>query len=337
MKRLVDFFILALVTVILTGLLVWGIEGSVAPLISAFQYTFFNSFGLGYTLYYATPLIFTGLSVALCFHCGLFNIGAEGQLLWGSIGIVAVSSLFPNLGSWVAIPLGIMAAGLWGGLWGLIPGFLKSRFGSHEVLTTIVLNFIASYLVSYCILHPFKTTTNQAAETFIISVPYWIPNIWFATTPFNISFFLALCCSVAVYLLLSRTVFGFELKAMGSNPRAARFAGIPIAKRMVQVFFLSGFLSGLVGTNEVMGAEHKVIEGFSPGYGFTGIAVSLLARNSPLAIVISSLFIGALQNLSRELEFFGNHISKEYSLVLQAILILLVATQDQWREKRKPT
>lgn len=323
-----------LISILISIVFVWCVEGSPQAFFDAWKHTFLNPFGLGYTLYYTTPLIFTGLSAALCFQAGLFNIGSEGQLLWGAIGIVALSSFFPNLPPGVAIPLAALASGVFGAVWGLIPGYLRAKRGSHEVITTILLNFIASSLVSYCILYPLKSTTTQAAETFSIPNSYQISNIWFPTTPFNTSFFLALVCALLVYLVLNKTVFGFEIKAMGANPRAARFSGIPISKRMVQVFLLSGFLSGLVGVNEVMGAEHKVIEGFSPGYGFTGIAVALLARNHPLGIVLSSFLIGSLQNFSRELEFFGNWISKEYSIVLQAFLILLIASRTRKKGER---
>lgn len=335
MKTVKIFTAVIGITFVLSLFLVFCAERSAEPLFSALRYTFLNPFGLGYTLYYTTPLIFTGLSASLCFHSGLFNIGGEGQLLWGAIGIVVIASLFPHAPAEIAVPLGVMTAGGFGAAWGFLPGFWRARRGTHEVITTILLNFIASYLVSYFILYPFKSSTTQAAETLSISQSYWVSNIAFPTTPFNLSFFLAVFCAIAVQVLLNHTVFGFEIKTMGANQRAARFAGIPLSKRMIQVFLLSGFLSGLVGVNEVMGAEHKVIEGFSPGYGFTGIAVSLLARNNPIGIIFSSFLIGSLTNLSRELEFFGNHISKEYSIVLQALLMVLIATKDRWPKQDK--
>jgi len=307
------------------GLVIWLGE-SPTVLFEALYNTFFTSFGLGYTLFYSTPLIFTGLSVALCFHAGLFNIGAEGQLLWGSIAVVALGHWLPEIPWYLAVPLGIFVSAVAGALVGFVAGYFKAFRGSHEVVTTLLLNFISQYWVSYLILYRFKNPFNQASETELISNHYWIPAIsFFPTTPVNSALFIAIVSSVLVYYYLFHTVSGFELRTMGTNKKAAQFAGISIRYRTLSVFVISGALAGLVGVNEVMGSEHKVIEGFSPGYGFTGIAVALLARNNPLGIVFSALLFGSLQNTARELEFLSENISKEVSLVIQAVLIAFVA------------
>lgn len=307
------------------AIVIWLGE-SPAILTEAFYNTFFTSFGLGYTLFYSTPLIFTGLSVALCFHAGLFNIGAEGQLLWGSIAIVALGHWLPEIPWFLAVPVAILVAALAGGLGGLVAGFFKAFRGSHEVVTTLLLNFIAQYWVSYLILYQFKNPLNQASETEVISNHYWIPTIdLFRTTPVNLTLVIAIISAVLIYYYLFHTVSGFELRAMGNNKQAAQYAGINLKYRTVLVFFISGALAGLVGVNEVMGSEHKVIEGFSPGYGFTGIAVALLARNHPLGIIVSAILFGSLQNTARELEFLSENVSKEVSLVIQGVLIAFVA------------
>lgn len=337
MRALQSYLMAIFFSLLLATLILLLLGENLKTLEEALRYTFLNPFGLGYTLYYATPLIFTGLSAALCFHAGLFNIGAEGQLLWGAIGIVGFSHFFPNLPAGLAIPCGFLIASFLGGIWGFLAGYLKSVRGTHEVISTILLNFIALYLVNYLILYPFKNLVTQAAETELISQEYWLGNLLFPTTPFNSSIFSAILAAGLVHYFLFRTRTGYELRAVGLNPRAAEFAGIPVKKRIVLAFFLAGCLSGLVGTNEVMGNEHKVIEGFSPGYGYTGIAVALLARNQPLGILFTSLLFGSLQNLSRELEFFGENITKEVALILQSLLVILVAiTIKKERNGKKP-
>lgn len=335
MKQARSLLLMFLIAVGAAFLIMLLIGEQPSTLIQAFRYTFFTRFGLGYSFYYTTPLLFTGLAVAVCFHAGLFNIGSEGQLLWGSIAVVCLSHFFPELPRGLALISGILAAGLAGSLWAFIPAYLKSYRGIHEVITTLLLNLIATAWVNYLILYTFKNPDSQAAETELISTGYRLPQTLFATTPANSSFFLAVLITVFLHWALFKTTFGFEVRALGENARTAEFSGIPRSKRLLQAFLLSGFLSGLVGVNEVMGGEYKVIEGFSPGYGFTGIAVALLARNQPLVILFTSFLLGSLQNFSRELEFFGDVISKEVAWVLQALLIFVVGTRKWWEQKWK--
>lgn len=304
-------------------------------LVEALSNTLFSHFGLGYTLFYATPLIFTGLSVAVCFHCGLFNIGGEGQLYFGAVGAVMFATLFPNLPPFLALPLCIGMCAVMGGLWGGLAGWFKARRGSHEVIVTILMNFLAIAIVDYLILYPLKNHEIQNPETVQVSPAYFLPTLsellskvgsdLFRTTPVNSALFLALLCAGLCHYFLFHTTYGYELRAVGLNPTASRFAGINLSRNRVWAFVIAGALSGLVGVNEVQGYQHKLVEGFSPGYGFTGIAVALLARNHPIGIVFSAFLFGALQNSSRELEFISDKVSKEISLILQGTLIAFVA------------
>jgi simple sugar transport system permease protein len=300
-------------------------------LLEAFQSTLFTGFGLGYTLFYTTPLIFTGLAVAICYHCGLFNIGAEGQLYIGAIAIVVVASLLPGLPAPLAVPVGILAAALAGGAWGGLAGFLKARRGSHEVIVTILLNFIAFSLVNYLILYPYKQSETQNVETVSLGAGYHLPVLGdyfaaFKTTPLNATLFLAILTAVFFHFFLFRTTKGYELRAVGLSPIASRFSGIRVGRNTILALFLGGAVAGLVGVNEAMGYQHKIIEGFSPGYGFTGIAVALLARNNPLGILLSAFLFGTLHNASRELEFLSEKVTKELSLVLEGTLIAFIAS-----------
>lgn len=294
-----------------------------------------TSEGLGYTLFYATPMILTGLSVALCFHAGLFNIGGEGQLYLGSLTIIAIAQYFPAISPLLAIGLGIIAAITGGSLWGAIPGVLKAYRGSHEVIVTILLNFIAYAILDYSILYLFQDPTSQSPETFTIPSSFQLPTLdqllsplgieWFRSTPANATVLIAVLCALILWIVLYRTPLGFEIRVAGTNPAAGRFAGISIGRTTVLTFAIAGGLSGLVGVNEIMGYEHRLIQGFSPQYGFTGIAVALLSRNHPIGVVFSGLLFGILHNMSREIEFSTTHVSKELSLVIQAILIGFIA------------
>lgn len=310
-----------------------GEQGTV--LTEALKYTFSNQFGIGYSLFYTTPLILTGLSVAFCFHAGLFNIGAEGQLLWGAVAVAVIAHLFPGLPSILAIPLSFLVAALFGGLWGMIPAYFKVKRGTHEVITTILLNFISLCIANYLILYVLKNPESQAAETPVLPEAFRLNTLWFPTTPVNGSLLVAILIAFWSYYYLYFTPSGFELRTMGASHRAALFAGVPTSKRTLSVFFISGCLAGLVATNDVMGNEHKLIEGFSPGYGFTGIAVAIMAKNHPLGIILTSFLFGSLQNFSRELEFFSENITKEMSLILQALLIILISTRSFWTRRRK--
>ncbi|MFM8314096.1 MAG: ABC transporter permease [Deltaproteobacteria bacterium] len=324
-----------LISALLTSAVLIFLGESPSILWEAFTSTFFNSFGLGYTLYYTTPLILTGLSVSLCFHAGLFNIGSEGQLHLGAVAVIALAFFFPNLPWFFAIPCGILVAGLAGGFWGWIAGFLKAKRGSHEVIVTILLNFIAITGVNYLILYPFKNHSVQNPETIAISKPFFIPRLSeltgyfgseiFRTTPVNFTLFFSVLVAIALHLFLFHTSRGYEFRAMGQNSSAAKFNGVNLSRNVLIAFFLGGALSGFVGVNEIMGFQHKLIEGFSPQYGFTGIAVALMARNRPLGVILAALLFGSIHNGAREIEFLSEKITKEISIVMESILVILIA------------
>lgn len=330
------------------GVLKWLGENPLV-LLQALYNVCFTGFGLGYTLYYTTPLIFTGLSVAIAFRCGLFNIGAEGQLYFGAMAVVVASRLLPNAPWWLGIPLGILFSFVAGGVWGGVAGFLKAKRGSHEVITTILLNFVAMAITSYLILYPLHNNEDQNPETLAVGAGYQLPLLHdlfshhglqlFKATPVNAALFLALVAAVLVWLLLFRTTYGFSLRAVGFSPRAAEYAGASVSRHTILTLAMAGGLAGLVGVNEVMGYQHKVIDGFSPQYGFTGIAVALLARSNPIGVIFSAFLFGALHNSARELEFLSDVVAKELAFVLQGVLIAFVAAQNiyerWWAPRRK--
>ncbi|MGI9167755.1 MAG: ABC transporter permease [Pyrinomonadaceae bacterium] len=293
--------------------------------------------GIGYTLFYATPLIFTGLAVLVAFRCGLLNIGAEGQLYFASFVTAWVGITFANLSAWFLVPMCFVAAILAGGAWGAIPGFLKARFGSHEVINTIMLNFVAVALVSYFTQYHYKIpgdpimqTSEIGAGAHIARLGKFIPGLP-ERIPLNLAFLLALICCGLVYLFLWRTKWGYELRATGANPTAAEYGGISVRKQIVVAMTISGALAGMVGINEVLGYRYRYYDGFSDNYGFTGIAVALLGRNHPVGVIISALLFAVLQRGGIPVDAFTEHVTKDIVQILQATIILFVAAEAFFR------
>ncbi len=296
--------------------------------------------GIGYTLFYATPLIFTGLAVAVAFRAGLFNIGAEGQLYAAAFATAWMGIAGAGLPAWLLVPLCCLAAAAVGGAWGAVPGVLKARFGAHEVITTIMLNFVAVSLAGYLAQYHYKQPGDPILETAPIGasahlarlgslLPGLPPRI-----PLSLAFPLALLACGLVWLFLWRTRWGFELRATGANAEAAAWSGIATGRQVVLAMTLSGALAGLVATGEVLGYRHRYYDGFSPGYGFTGIAVALLGRNHPAGVALAALLFGAMARGGLFVGIFSDHVSRDLVLVLQGLVILFVAAQRLPRARR---
>jgi ABC-type uncharacterized transport system permease subunit len=297
---------------------------------------FGSGYNLGMTLFYTTPLIFTGLSVAVAFHAGMFNIGAEGQLTLGALAAGAVGAMWPRLPMPLAPVLAGVAAFMAGTVWGLIPGWLRARRGSHEVINTIMLNFIAAGLASYVALYLLKNPDSQNPETRPVGSGYLIHQFAiFGGAPVSLALPLALVAAALVWVLLWRTSLGFEIRAVGQSESAARAAGMDPGRIRIIAFALAGGLAGLVGVGEVLGNAGMYRVGFSPEYGFLGIAVALLGRNHPVGIVAAALLFGALHKGTSDLDLETDHITREVSLVLQALIILSVSAEGLWGWMRK--
>ncbi len=293
--------------------------------------------GVGYTLFYATPLIFTGLAVAVAFRCGLLNIGAEGQLYIAAFATAWLGITFAHWPAWALVPLSMAVAIFSGAAWGAIPGVLKARFGSHEVINTIMLNFIAAGLVSYLTQYHYKTPGDPILESspigagaHIARLGRFVPGLP-ERIPVNVSFLLALLACALVYVFLWRTKWGYEIRATGANPAAAEYGGISTGKQIVLAMSVSGGLAGMVAINEVLGHRYRYYDGFSPGYGFTGIAVALLGRNHPIGVLLSALLFGVLIRGGIFVDAFTDHVSKDLVEILQGIVILFVAAEAVFR------
>ena len=287
--------------------------------------TWGNAYGLGQVLYKATTLIFTGLAVSIGIRAGLFNVGAESQLAAGAFLAAMMGLVLSPAIPWiVAIPLCMFAAAVGGGIVGAVPGFLKVRFGAHEVIVTIMLNFIVLALLNWIIanhLHVPETLHTPAIEAGSISrLDAFIPA--FHGSAANLSIVVALIAAAGVWYFLFRSRGGFELRAVGLQPDAAEYGGVNVGRTWFRTLALSGALAGLGGINYVLGYKHYYEDGLAGGAGFLGIAVALVGRNHPLGVVLAALFFATLSQGGLAIHAF---VPKQMVEVLQGVVILAVA------------
>ncbi len=304
--------------------------------LTALRFLVFGAFGyvegLGYTLYYTTNFLFTGLAVAVAFHAKLFNIGGEGQAYIGGLGVGLVCLAFDDtLPLLLIVPLSIVAAAVFGAAWAYIPAYLQARRGSHIVITTIMFNFIAAALMVYLMVNLLIKPGQMSPESREFAPGAWLPflhetmgwiGIEMARSPLNLSFVWALVCCVLVWVFIWHTRWGYEIRAVGGNETAAVYAGIRPTRIIVLAMCISGALAGFVGVNEILGVHHRLLLNFTAGYGFTGIAVALMGRNHPVGILLASLLFGALYQGGAELAFEIPTITRELVVVIQGLVIL---------------
>ncbi|MEM7487928.1 MAG: ABC transporter permease [Pseudomonadota bacterium] len=291
----------------------------------------------GYTLFYATNFIFTGLGVAVAFHARLFNIGGEGQAALGGLG-VALCLLFVPWPHWtIALLAASLGAAAFGAAWAAVPAYLQAKRGSHIVITTIMFNFIASalmvYLLSRVLLVPGaggSPETARFAEAVRLPSAYDIaPWLGFRrSTPLNVAFLLAILSCVGVWLLIWRTRLGYEIRAFGHSEPAALYAGISPVKITMIAMLISGGLCGLMAINSVMGEAERLVIDPVQGAGFVGIAVALMGRSHPVGVFLAALLFGMLYQGGAEVEFEIPAITREMILVIQALVILFTGALD---------
>lgn len=286
------------------------------------------------TISEVTPLIFTGVANAVAFKCGLFNIGVAGQFILGMLAAAFVGTL-PGLNPVIHIVLIILAGFIAGGVWGAIPGYLKAKVGTHEVINTIMMNYIAIYLANFIILRTGFGVAGKASSPTIqdsAQIPRFVSG-----SGANISIFLAIAVAIFIFWLLWKTTVGYEIRAVGINPHAAEYGGINVAKNTVLAMVLSGAIAGVGGATQVAGVLHNVKNLMElPSYGFDGIAVALLAKSNPIGCIASALLFGTLNSSARTLQLNG--IPKDIVYLIQAIIIIFVATDyivKYFSEKKK--
>jgi general nucleoside transport system permease protein len=276
------------------------------------------------TLVASTPYIYGGLAVALGFRGGLFNIGVEGQLFIGAITAAFVGYSITGLPLWIHLPLTLLAGFAGGALWGFIPGYLKARTGAHEVINTIMLNYIAFRLSDWLLTGPMKRPDSFNPVSPFIQDTAKLPRFFESPIRFHAGFFLALLVAYLVYWFLFKTRWGFDLRSVGANLHAARYAGMSIFLWTVMAMTLSGGLGGLAGANEVLGVNYNLAMAFSSGYGFDSIALALLGKSHPLGVVLSALLFGALRNGATRMMVVSG-IPIDIISILQALILAFIA------------
>ena len=296
-----------------------------------------NRDGWGNVIYRATPLIFTGLAVALAFQCGLFNIGGEGQMVMGGFALTWIGFTFARLPAFLLIPLCILGGAVAGAIWGGIPGYLKARRGVHEVVTTIMLNWIAVAFTQYLTM-AYKPPDSWIPHTFEIAKGAHLSRLARYLNPVGIDFpksnlvntavFLAILAVIFAAYLLRRTKIGYEIRSVGFNPTAAECAGINVAKNTVLAMAISGALAGLAGVNQVMGYQHRFRYGVFEGLGFDGIGVAFIGRNSPLGVVLAALLFGILDHGGLAIDV-TTKVPREIILVLKAVILIFVVVSGE--------
>ena len=324
--------VLAVFTALVVGALVIAAAGA-SPLdayAGLFQGAFGSARALSETAVWATPYIFAGLAVSLAVRGGLFNIGAEGQIAVGAVTAAVFGLGLPrwlgmDLPAVVHLPLTLLAGAAGGAAWGGLPGWLKARTGAHEVINTIMLNYIALNMVSFLLNGALKDPEpgNVIARTPLIAASAELPSL-FERYRIHWGFPLALALAFGVAFLLRRTTLGFEIRAVGTNPDAAAAGGIPVIRTTVVTMALSGALAGLAGAVEVCALNHRHELGFSAGYGFDAIAVALLGRTHPAGVVFAGLLLGAMRNGATRMQFL-TQIPVDVISVIQALILLFVA------------
>ncbi len=323
----------------ISGLVVWGIgENPFAALRLLIEGSLGRGDAIGFTLFYTTSFIFTGLSVAVAFHAGLFNIGSEGQAYIGGLGAALVALALDRYVPWyVTMPFAVIGAALFGAAWAFIPGWLQAKRGSHVVITTIMFNFIAAALMVYLLVNVFIVPGKMAPETRTFLPGGQLPKLdWLMAmfglklgpAPFNVSFLIALVAAFLVWVLIWRTKLGYEMRTLGISPSAAVYAGIPYSRTVIIAMLISGGLAGMMALNPVMGASARLQVEFVGGAGFVGIAVSLMGRSHPLGIVFAALLFGILYQGGADLSFEMPNITREMIVVIQGLVILFAGALE---------
>jgi general nucleoside transport system permease protein len=318
------------------GVLIGMIVGSMVivnkdrSLLTVLGQLFYGAFGnmdnFSGSLVYAIPLGFTGLAIAFSYSAGIFNIGAEGQLQLAALvtAVIATSGFLET--SPLLLPVIIIAGMLMGGLWALAPGMLKAYKGFNEIVVTMLLNYVAILLVSFFLQGPIQAEGAFYPQTELFPDVARLGKIIRGYT-LHQGFWIFLVMVVVVYVILFKTTFGFRIRAVGFNPEGALFAGIDYRKILVLSMVCSGALAGLGGSVEILGVHRRLMEGFSPGYGYDAIAVALLANLNPVGVIFSSFFFGALRNAASGLQIdFGIPVSFIY--IIQALAIIFVVSSQ---------
>ena len=342
MPRWADVILIPLINLViafaLSGLVILAIgENPVEAVKIMVTGSLASTYGWGYTLYYATNFVFTGLAVAVAFHARLFNIGGEGQAMLGGLGVALVCLTVPWPHWTLALPVAIVAGALFGAAWAAVPAYLQAKRGSHIVITTIMFNFIGAAVLNYMLVNALKPqgSMEPASDYFPegTHLPTFQDMLWFLETPVfrgapvNITFFVALAACVLVWWLIWHTRLGYAIRAFGHSEPAAVYAGISPVKITMVAMLISGALAGCMAINNVMGEAERLVLNSVEGAGFIGIAVALMGRSHPFGVLLAALLFGFLYQGGAELSLWSN-VPRELVVVIQALVILFTGALD---------
>jgi general nucleoside transport system permease protein len=277
----------------------------------------------------ATPLICIGAGLAVAFRCGVWNIGGEGQFYAGAVVGTAIGIYLQMLPGWLLLPLMLAGGVLGGGLWAMLAGWLKARFRANEVVTTVMLNYVAIIGTGYLVSGPMIEPGGRYPQTVQISLAARLPQ-FLPPTRLNIGFIIALLLAAGLYLLIFRSSTGFAIRAVGTNPEAARYAGIKVNRNIILAMAISGGAAGLGGAMQIAGVTYRLFQQISPGFGFTAIAVSLLVNNNPLGVILAGILFGGLSTGSRLMQM-NVGVPSVLVNILQGLVVLSVVAFGAYR------
>jgi ABC-type uncharacterized transport system permease subunit len=314
---------IAAALVVGAGLIALTGANPVAAYLALWQESFTSYNGFGNTLTKMAPLLLAALGVFVAFRAGQFNLGGEGQIYLGGLGSALVGLYVHGLPAWIHIPLALLTGFGFAALWGWLPGYFKAMRGINEVITTLLLNYIALNLISYLVQNPLIEPGASSPYTPLIDpsarLPILLPN-----SLTHVGILIGLLASIVLGVLFRYTPFGFQVETVGRNPIAARYAGIPVQRIIILAMALAGGLAGLAGSCEVMGLKYRLFEAFSPGYGYDAVAIALLSRNNLAGVVLCSLFFGALRSGANVLQRTAG-IPFTIVYAIQGLTVLFVA------------
>lgn len=331
---MLSYLIVVLSTLVLSLLLIVAAGSSIGPALTGFFRAIAGSaYSISEVLVKAIPLSLCGLGVAVGFHCGFTNIGAEGQFYIGAVVVAALGTFCPNLPGIVLLPLGIVLGFVAAGIWAVIPGILRAKYGVSEVINTIMFNYIAICIVGILLQTSLKDPNGFFPQTALMPDGLSLPLL-ITGTRLHAGLIVALICAVLVYILIWRTRIGYNMRAVGLNARACKCSGISVSKSIILSALLSGGLAGLAGVCEIMGLQHRLMDGISPGYGYLAIIVALLGRNSPAGIILSAVGIAALQVGAQGMQRSAG-VPDSIADLIMAVIVLLILARPMLEKKLK--
>lgn len=324
--------LIAIAFALLAGAILILVAGAnpIVAYTALFQESLSTYFGFGNTLTKMTPLLFTSLGVLVALRAGQFNIGGEGQIYLGALGSSLIGLYIQGIPAFIHIPLALFFGFIFGAFWGLIPGYLKAIKGVNEVITTLLLNYIAVNLISYLVQNPLKAPAAPSPYSPLIAKTAQLPIILPGSLA-HAGIILALITAGILWVLLTKSPLGYQINAVGFNPIAARYAKISVERTIMLVMGLAGGLAGLAGACEVMGLKYRLFEQVSPGYGFDAIAIAFLSRGNVFGIVLTSLFFAALRSGANVMQRSAG-VPSTVVYAIQGLTVLFIAIALAWEK-----